>query len=83
MVLMKEPGQKQENYEIDAKTYAKLTSQTNWDSNGDAVIDGTKYRRISADDVVKVNNGVSYFIGIIKMTYPIIIFDMTKSNGEF
>lgn len=49
------------DYEIDAKTYAKLTSQTNWDSNGDAVIDGTKYRRISADDVVKVNNGVSYF----------------------
>ena len=49
------------DYEVDAKTYAKLTSQTNWDSNGDAVIDGTKYRRISADDIAKVNNGASYF----------------------
>ena len=49
------------DYEINENTYAKLTSQTNWDSNGDAVIDGTKYRRISADDIAKVNNGANHF----------------------
>lgn len=66
------------DYEIDAKTYAKLTSQTNWDSNGDAVIDGTKYRRISADDIAKVNSGSAYFDWSDKKDTPCHYFRYDK-----
>ena len=39
-----------EDYEVNADLYATLKNATSYDSNGDITIDGTKYRRISAED---------------------------------
>ncbi len=50
------------DYEINQKLYQSLANASGWDSNGDIVLsDGTKYRRIKADNAALIETGEEYY----------------------
>lgn len=48
------------DYLVDADLYEKL-QKASYDSNGDTIVDGVKYRRISADDPTHASKDCAYF----------------------
>lgn len=69
-----------EDYEINNKIYTKLKKATDWDSNGDIVIDGNKYRRINTQDIVYVpeNEYMDAFTWKDKLSYHYFRYEKIK-----
>lgn len=53
--------EKESDYDVNPSLYTTLQNEEEWDSNGDCIIDGVKYRKIKESDTTNSASGDEYY----------------------